>query len=310
MNEVNKSTTLAFLIYPGFPMACLTSAIEPLRAANEIVGQKAFAWQLISETGGRVSSSAEVGFDPDHALEAADNVDYLFLLKMGAISGGVFPLARSGLLSGYKCSVHWCYEAAFAAEFPDHAMTGDVINIDKNRYTASGAAAAFDLMLHLIDEKLGQEVTTEVACWFQHPLMRGAGVRQKTPTVGKKSTSDMLPPVVAQAVEIFASRIADPIAIEDVAKAVGVSSRRIERSFKQATGQSPSHYYRALRMNAARQLVLYSKDTMIEIANAVGYCSAAPMIRHYKQSFGLSPSEDRKTINIFRVENNSAIPST
>tara|TARA_R110001599_G_scaffold36032_4_gene113503 strand:- start:6206 stop:7213 length:1008 start_codon:yes stop_codon:yes gene_type:complete len=335
MNEVNKSTTLAFLIYPGFPMACLTSAIEPLRAANEIVGQKAFAWQLISETGGRVSSSAEVGFDPDHALEAADNVDYLFLLsspqskferpkaseghlrrlarhgvKMGAISGGVFPLARSGLLSGYKCSVHWCYEAAFAAEFPDHAMTADVINIDKNRYTASGAAAAFDLMLHLIDEKLGQEVTTEVACWFQHPLMRGAGVRQKTPTVGKKSTSDMLPPVVAQAVEIFASRIADPIAIEDVAKAVGVSSRRIERSFKQATGQSPSHYYRALRMNAARQLVLYSKDTMIEIANAVGYCSAAPMIRHYKQSFGLSPSEDRKTINIFRVENNSAIPST
>ena len=29
---------LGFLMFPGFPMACLTSAIEPLRAANEIVG--------------------------------------------------------------------------------------------------------------------------------------------------------------------------------------------------------------------------------------------------------------------------------
>ena len=28
--------TLGILIFPGFPMACLTSCSEPLRAANEI----------------------------------------------------------------------------------------------------------------------------------------------------------------------------------------------------------------------------------------------------------------------------------
>ena len=33
---------LGFLLFPGFPMACLTSAIEPLRAANEITGRRAF----------------------------------------------------------------------------------------------------------------------------------------------------------------------------------------------------------------------------------------------------------------------------
>lgn len=335
MNGTNKSTSLGFLIYPGFPMACLTSAIEPLRAANEIAGEKAFTWQLLSETGSRVSSSADVGFDPDSSLEQADDLDFLFLLsspqsrftdkkasdghlrrlarhgvQMGSISGGVFPLARSGLLSGYKCSVHWCYEAAFAAEFPDHVMTDEVINIDRGRLTVSGSAAAFDLMLHLIEERLGEEVTTEVACWFQHPLVRGAGVRQKIPTVGKQSTSDMLPPAVAQAVEIFADRIQDPVGLDDVAQIVGVSTRQLERVFKQATGQSPSHYYRALRMKAARQLVLYSRDTMSEIANAVGYVSAAPMTRHYRDAFGITPREDRKTINMFRVENNVSIPST
>src|SRR5690625_3793479 len=143
MIGTEKSTTLGFLIFPGFPMACLTSAIEPLRAANEIADREAFGWRLISEQGERIRSSAEIGFDPDLALSEAGELDYLFLLSsprsrfkdapasngllrrfarhgmnMGAISGGVFPLARSGLLGDYECSVHWCYEAAFAAEFP------------------------------------------------------------------------------------------------------------------------------------------------------------------------------------------------
>ncbi|SIT82303.1 GlxA family transcriptional regulator [Pontibaca methylaminivorans] len=335
MTGPEKSTTLGFLIFPGFPMACLTSAIEPLRAANEIAGRPAFGWHLISERGDRVRSSAEVGFDPDLALAEAEGLDYLFLLssprsrfddpkasdgllrrfarhgvRMGGISGGVFPLARSGLLAGHECSVHWCYEAAFAAEFPDHRTTDDVIRIDRQRYTVSGAAAAFDLMLHLIEEKLGNDVTTEVACWFQHPLVRGLGVRQKIPTAHGPSTADMLPTVVARAAEIFADHIEDPLAVSDVADLIGVSSRQLERSFKQATGQSPSHYYRSLRMNAARQLVLYSRDSMTEIANAVGYATAAPMLRHYHDAFGLSPKEDRETINMFRVRNNRSIPST
>lgn len=330
-----KSTILGFLIFPGFPMACLTSSIEPLRAANEIAGQEAFGWRLVSEQGERVRSSAEIGFDPDLALSESGELDYLFLLssplarfndmqasngslrrfarhgkRMGAISGGVFPLARSGLLDDYECSVHWCYKSAFAAEFPDHRTTDDVLRVDRKRYTVSGAAAAFDLMLHLIEDKLGKEVTTEVACWFQHPLVRGQGVRQKIPTVHSPSTADMLPEIVAEAVEIFAEHIGDPLGIADVADMIGVSSRQLERSFKNATGQSPSHYYRSLRMNAARQLVLYSSDSMTEIANAVGYATAAPMLRHYRDAFGLSPKEHRKTINTFRVQDNRAIPST
>lgn len=326
--------TLGFLIFPGFPMSCLTSAIEPLRAANEIAGQTAFAWKLISETGSRVDSSAHVGFDPDCALDAVEGLDLLFLLsgpngefqndkrgfsrlrylarhgvKMGGVSGGVFPLARSGLLEGCKTSVHWCYEAAFGAEFPDLEITDEVIVIDRNRYTVSGAAAVFDLMLHLIEDRLGEDVSTEVACWFQHPLVRGQGVRQKVPTFKSVSTADMLPRAVEQAVELFAEHIAEPISITDVAERVHLSPRQLERSFKASTGQSPSRYYRTLRMNAARQLVKYSKDTMTEIASEVGYSTSTRMARHYREVFGVSPQEERKKINLFRVEGNRPIPS-
>ncbi len=330
----NEHTQIGFLIFPGFPMACLTSMIEPLRAANEIAGTETFSWKLVSEDGVRVEASAKVWFEPDIDLDDCASLDQLFVLsgpssrfenptasngrlrkfarhglKMGAVSGGIFPLARSGLLSGYKTSVHWCYDAAFAAEFPRLKSTEDVIMIDRDRSTASGAAAAFDLSLLLIDDALGSDVATEVACWFQHPLVRGQGVTQRKPTFAAESTNDMLPPIVKQAVEIFADHIEDPINISDVADQVGVSVRQMERLFDKTTGNTPGGYYKSLRMHKARQLLLYSKNTMTQIAIAVGYASAPSMSKRYQEVFGIHPDEDRKKINMFRVRENKIVPS-
>ena len=75
---LSEITRISFLIFPGFPMACLTSIIEPLRAAGEIAGQDCFAWQLVSEDGNKVASSAAVSFEPDAALADLRDVDMLF----------------------------------------------------------------------------------------------------------------------------------------------------------------------------------------------------------------------------------------
>lgn len=327
-----KIMHIGFLLFPGFPMSCLTSLIEPLRAANEISGQPAFRWTLVSEAGQRVEASAKVWFDPDLALDDAADLDQLFVLSapgsrfddpshangtlrrlarhgltIGAVSGGVFPVARAALLTETKVSVHWCYAAAFEAEFPAVQVTEDVIAIDRRRVTVSGAAAAFDLALLMIEAQLGANVATEVACWFQHPLMRGQGVTQRKPTAGASSTDDMLPPIVRDAIKMFADHIEDPVNVADVATGLGVSVRQLERMFKKTTGKSPLHYYRALRMKTARQLVLYSRDTMTQIAVAVGYASSASMIQNYREAYGLHPIEDRKTVNMFRVCENAFI---
>lgn len=333
MTEV-KNIQIGFLIFPGFPMACLTSMIEPLRAANEISGRSVFGWKLVSEHGERVEASAKVWFEPDIALDQSDSLDQLFVLSgpssrfqkpvtsdgklrklarhgvvIGAVSGGIFPLARAGLLEGHTTSVHWCYEGAFEVEFPHLRATQDVIAIDRRRVTASGAAAAFDLSLHLIDETLGAGVATEVACWFQHPHVRGQGITQRKPTFNAASTHDMLPPTVAQAVAMFTSHIEDPIHIADVASAVGVSVRQLERIFRKTTSMTPLSYYRTMRMKVAQQLVLYSNDTMAQIAEAVGYASSATMIQTYEDVFNIHPKEDREKINMFRVRENTIVPS-
>lgn len=313
--------TLGFLLFPGFPMACLTSAIEPLRAANEICGRRVFAWKLLGEELASVRSSAEVRFDVDMALADVAGVDDLFLISpptgqfanqkrgfatlrrldragmvLGGFSGGIFPLVRSGVMGARKCSVHWYYEAAFKAEFPHVDASRSAIVRDGRRATASGAGAVFDLMLRLIEETLGRDTMTEVACWFQHPFVRDEGASQKVPVQRVGGTDDMLPEAVRDAIRIFGEHIEDPILIADVAVAVAMSERHLERSFKAVTGQSPLKYYRLMRLKKARQRVLYSTDTITEIAQSVGYAGSGPMARHYTAAFGVHPTDERRRL--------------
>ncbi|WP_430466028.1 GlxA family transcriptional regulator [Tabrizicola sp.] len=310
---------LGFLMFPGFPMACLTSAIEPLRAANEIMGRREFSWRLVAETRAPVRSSAEVRFEPDVTLAEVEGLDQLYLispptaefadprhsparlrwlertgLTLGAFSGGIFPLARAGLMEGRGCSVHWCYEAAFKAEFPDVRASESVILREKRRITASGSGAVFDLMLRLIEERLGRQCMTEVACWFQHPFVRDEAASQKVPVARSAATADRLSPPIREAIRLFETHIEDPLRIPDVAAAVAMSGRHFERLFKRETGQSPLRYYRHMRLSKARQRVLYSNDPLREIAVAVGYLTPAPMARHYQELFGVSPKDERR----------------
>ena len=309
---------LGFLMFPGFPMACLTSAIEPLRAANEISGQRAFVWRLLAETDEPVRCSAELGFKPDMIFQDADGLDHLYLVSpptaefsdprrgrarlrwldrtgitIGAFSGGIFPLARSGLMDDRTCSVHWCYEAAFRAEFPDVAASQSVIVQERRRNTVSGAGAVFDLMLKLIEQRLGRDCMTEVACWFQHPFVRDADASQKVPVARLGATEDSLTGKIREAIRLFESHIEDPLRIPEIAAAVGLSGRHFDRQFKQETGQSPLRYYHRLRLAKARQRVLYTNDPIAEIAASVGYPTVSRMVHHYQAAFGVSPKTER-----------------
>ncbi|TAG18561.1 MAG: helix-turn-helix domain-containing protein [Rhodobacterales bacterium] len=134
----------------------------------------------------------------------------------------------------------------------------------------------------------------EVACWFQHPFVRDSDASQKVPVARSGGTTDTLPTAVREAIQLFETHVEDPLRIPDVAAAVGLSGRHFERMFKRETGQSPLRYYHQLRLMKARQRVLYSSDTLREIAASVGYMTSSPMVRHYRSLFGVSPRDERR----------------
>ncbi|OED49234.1 GlxA family transcriptional regulator [Leisingera sp. S232] len=310
---------IGFLLFPGFPLACLSAAVEPLRAANEIAGREVFSWTLITETGTQAVASAGMPFSADTSLAQAEGLDCLFLLSgpeaefadpvsspgrlrflarhgvaLGAAAGGVFPLARSGVLSGRRCAVHWCYRPAFETAFADCTAVDRLAVRDGAIHTVSGAAAMFDLSLELIANALGDAAVNEVACLFQHADIRSGSARQKVPVLQSGRTVDQMPPAVKQAMSIFSENVETPVGIREVARMAGISPRQLERSFRTATGLSPGEYYRRQRLKAARQMVLYSWDSISDIAHAVGYASSSTLTLHYRKFYGVTPVQDRK----------------
>ncbi|WP_264214029.1 GlxA family transcriptional regulator [Leisingera thetidis] len=310
---------IGFLLFPGFPMACLTAAVEPLRAANEIAGHQVFTWSLVTESGAQAAASAGMHFSAASSLADAEGIDCLFLLSgpeaefedpvsspgrlrylarhgvaLGGVSGGVFPLASSGVLSGRRCAVHWCYRSAFETAFPDCTAVDSLAVRDGAIHTVSGATAMFDLSLELICIALGEAAMNEVACLFQHPVIRSGSSRQKVPVLQSGRTVDQMPPAVKQAMSIFSENVEIPVGIRDVARMAGISPRQLERSFRTATGLSPGEYYRRQRLKAARQMVRYSWDSISDIAHAVGYASSSTLTLHYRKFYGVTPVQDRK----------------
>jgi AraC-like DNA-binding protein len=88
----------------------------------------------------------------------------------------------------------------------------------------------------------------------------------------------------------FTSRPEDGRALEIVATEIGGASlRTFERLFVDETGLSLAAWRRQSRMLASISLLAEGKS-MSEVANAVGYDSAAAFSTAFKQCFGIPPS--------------------
>jgi AraC-like DNA-binding protein len=84
------------------------------------------------------------------------------------------------------------------------------------------------------------------------------------------------------------------ISLAGLAEEANISSSRLSHIFKTAVGLSPGEYLRRLRMEKARHLLATSPLRSKEIMAMAGYNSKSHFVRHFRKSFGLSPSEYRK----------------
>ncbi len=79
-----------------------------------------------------------------------------------------------------------------------------------------------------------------------------------------------------------------------LAEAAGMSEFHFSRLFKKATGHSPSQFFIRLRMARARQLLLETNRSIIDIGLDVGYSSPSHFSQVFKREVGVTPSHYRK----------------
>jgi AraC family transcriptional regulator of arabinose operon len=85
------------------------------------------------------------------------------------------------------------------------------------------------------------------------------------------------------------------IRLADLAEAAKLSPSRLSHLFKTEMGLSPGKYLMRLRMQKASNLLATTRLSVKQIMAMAGYDDKSLFVRHFRRSFGLAPSEYRKT---------------
>lgn len=306
---------MGFFLVPDFSMMALSSATEPLRAANRVSGRPLFSWHLISIDGEPVSSSSGFALRPEFAITSSPEFSHLFVvasigvaeyrnaqvfdflrryaakgLTLGGISLGTTILARAGLLDGRRCTIHWEALKQLADEFPTLDVTRDLYCIDGDRMTCSGGTSAIDMMLDLIAHQHGNQLAAEVADQFIHTRMRTAQESQKMAIQWRYGVEDRR---IVNAITLMEQNLERPIPMKTIASLVGISPRQFERMWLRHFNARPSQFYLELRLKAAQKLLRESTWSLLDIAMQCGFASPSHLGRCYKQFFGRTPGLER-----------------
>lgn len=97
---------------------------------------------------------------------------------------------------------------------------------------------------------------------------------------------------IAEAIYWLKSHFAEPLRIEEIARAVHLSPSALHHGFKAVTAMSPLQYQKQLRLQEARRLMLGDALDAHTASLRVGYGSASQFSREYHRLFGDSPRRD------------------
>jgi AraC family transcriptional regulator, glycine betaine-responsive activator len=310
----------AFVLLPNFSMMPFTSAIEPIRIANRLSGQKLYSWQIVAREAGTVRASngcqvladqglSDVDVSPGRSLptiilctgigveQMRDRELFAWLRRadragavIGAVCTGAQLLARAGLLEGRRCTIHWENLPGFVEEFPNIDVSADLFEVDHNRLTCSGGTAPVDLMLHLIGIKHGQELATKISEQCLLDRIRQPHDHQRMPY---RVRLGIYHPKLINAIEMMESNVEEPLDQEMLARYIGLSRRQLERLFRKHLGRTPAQYYLELRLERARHLIYQTTMPIMNIAFACGFVSASHFSTCYRQMYGKTPRAER-----------------
>jgi len=311
---VTTTERFVFLLIENFSHLAFACAIEPLRIANHVAGKTLYSWMLKSENGETAICSHRSVTLVDGGLDPLDSDDHLFVVsginarsaatrpvldylrrqrrhgvRVGAICSGAYLLAKAGLLDGRPCAIHWDFHDSFAEEFPKVMLRRSVFVADRHVLTSSGGPAAADMMLHVIARRHGAELAVEVANQMVYNAVRSDEDAQRFSLNGRIGVSEKL----KLAVRLMEQNLELPLSTQDLAGAVGISGRQLERLFGKHLHRSPKQYYTELRLQRARNLLMQTDASVTEVAMSCGFSSHSHFTRRYKQAYGTTPHKVR-----------------
>ena len=313
----DDTKTIGILLIDGYPVIPFSCVVDSLRVANRFAGRNLFAWEYFAADENQVAASCGITV-PTRTLSEAKNLDSLVIVapntaqhfddaatfkqlrlldkqhvNLGSASSGSFLLARAGLLDDCRCTIHWENIPVFKELYPQLEVAFTLYEIADRRFTCSGGTAALDMMLKLIEIQNGREIAQQISQQFQHDRIRTEIDSQQ---MADRIDLAMSAPKLIDVINLMENNIEVPLSLPAIAGKCKLSLRQIERLFQKYRDVTPSQYYLSLRLLYAKQLLLNTNRSVIDISIATGFETQSYFTACYRKYFGSSPRAHRSQV--------------
>lgn len=313
----NKTENIGILLIDGYPLIPFSCVVDSLRTANRLSESSLYEWHYYAPDANPVAASCGITV-PTEPLSRATDLETLVIcapntaqhfedaatlrilknldrqkVNLGSVSSGSFVLARAGLLDRCRCTIHWENIPVFKEIYPHLDVAFSLYEIDKKRFTCSGGTAALDMMLKLIENQYGRPLAQQISQQFQHDRIRTDIDSQQ---MADRIDLAMSAPKLIDVINLMESNIENPLALPSIAESCHLSLRQIERLFHKYRGVTPSQYYLSIRLSHAKQLLLNTNRSVIDISIATGFETQSYFTACYRKFFGSSPRSHRSQV--------------
>jgi transcriptional regulator GlxA family with amidase domain len=212
--------------------------------------------------------------------------------RVASVCSGAFLLAATGLLDGRRATTHWLAARELARRYPRIRVDPDVLFVDENEVlTSAGAAAAFDLCLHLVRRDYGATVAAAAARTSVMPLERDGGQSQFIVHAPPADDDAALTRVL----DWLTAHLHEQIGIADIASRAAMSVRTLNRRFKEQVGMTPLRWLLKARVRRAQVLLETTSHSVERIASEVGFGSITALRDHFRRVVHTSPQAYRRS---------------
>ena len=306
---------VVFVLLNNFTMLSFAGAVDALRIANRLSGADLYKLVFAGDGGDEVRSSACARLRVDMDLEELSREDTVVVCggtdvqnattkrlvnwlrrearrgcTMVALCTAGYAMAKAGLLDGRRATIHWENQDSFSEEFEEVNLTKSVFVIDGNRMTTAGGTASIDLMLTLISNDHGEGLASQVADQMIYTSIRTDQDSQRLSILTRIGVRH---PKLSEVIRLMEHHLEEPISPATLAQEVGMSTRQLERLFRRYLNRSPKRYYMELRLQKARNLLMQTDMSVINVALACGFTSPSHFSKCYRAHYDTTPYRER-----------------
>ncbi len=210
-------------------------------------------------------------------------------VRLFSIGEEMSLLVKAGIAG--RATPHWSRLAYLREKYPDAELSETLYHLDGQISTCSGHAATLDFTVTFLVNTVGADVAGAVCRQLLIGFPRDSSQSQVKVDYHRIRNA---PPHLKLAIDAMYGNIEEPLALQEIARAAGVSLRQIERLFAAHLSVSPGRYYRRIRLEVAKQMIEQTDLTLFEISAATGFGSANNLTKVFKAQFGKLPREFRK----------------